>query len=456
MSQSTETPVILLLQELIRNKCVNTGHPDSGQEIRSAQTLKNFFAGYGIQSEILETHPGRANLVARIPGTNPGSPSLCFMSHLDVVPANEEQWSTDPFGGDLRGGFVWGRGAVDMLNMTAAQAVAFAKIAEEKQQFPGDLVFLAVADEEASGRLGARWLTENHWDKIKSDYMITELGGFFLANKQEPNITITVGEKGIAWTRLKARGESGHGSIPFRLTNTSYIIGEALRRLQAHRPKIAFTREYKDMVGNLSLAKSMKRSLTDRGSFAKALDRLAKKDEGTARFLHAAGQMTISPNVVSVGNKINIIPDQGIIELDVRILPGQTVETVIAELNRALGPLAKSFEMEIIEYYPSNSSPAQTPLYEATQELIAAVYPLAKPVPFFIGGVTDGRYFRKKGTIVYGFSLFHEELTLTEYARRIHSRDERISVESLELSYTYFYRLPKVFFDKLAIENAAD
>ncbi|MBN1523262.1 MAG: M20/M25/M40 family metallo-hydrolase [Spirochaetales bacterium] len=452
-SSITEEKLVPLLQELIRNKCVNTGHPDSGQEIKSAKTLRRFFNDHGIKSEILEAHPGRANLLARIPGTDPGAPTLCFMNHMDVVPANESQWSVDPFGGDLRGGFVWGRGAVDMLNTTASQAVAFAMLAQEKKNFPGDLLFLAVADEEASGRLGARWLTEHHWDKIKSDYMITELGGFFLNNTNEQNITITTGEKGIAWTRIQVKGEAGHGSLPYNTHNTAYVIGEALQRLSSYKPKLELTREYCDMVAALHLPKKEQQKLTKKATLMKSIKHLAQTDEGTARFLHAASQMTISPNVVEVGKKINIIPDHGSIELDIRILPGQTVETVLAELTRALGNIAKQFEIEILEYFPSNTSPLDTPLYQATCELIGAVYPLACPVPFFIGSVTDGRFFRKKGTIVYGFSLFHDELTLSEYARRLHGKNERISVKSLELSCNYFYKLPEIFFNKTHLSD---
>ena len=174
-----DTTLVPLLQELIRNQCVNDGTPASGQEIRSARTLEAFFQRYGIECEIMESAPGRANLIARIPGTEPSAPSLAYMNHLDVVPANEENWTSSPFGGDVRGGYVWGRGALDMLGTTVTQAAAFAELVKHQGRLPGDFLFLAVADEEASGRLGARWLVENHWDKIRADYMVTELGGFF-------------------------------------------------------------------------------------------------------------------------------------------------------------------------------------------------------------------------------------------------------------------------------------
>ena len=208
------------MQELIRNRCVNRRNPRfrSGDPFRA--DAESFFAAYGIAAEILESSPGRASVIARVPGGEAGEPALAYMSHLDVVPANDEDWTANPFGGELRGGYVWGRGALDMLSTTAAQAVAFAELARVHGRFSGDLVFLAVADEEASGRLGARCLVENHWDRVRADYMITELGGFFTsggsASGGGTGVTVTVGEKGIAWPRLKARGMAGHGSMPWR------------------------------------------------------------------------------------------------------------------------------------------------------------------------------------------------------------------------------------------------
>jgi len=446
--------IVPLLTELIQNRCVNDGRPESGQEIRSAMTLKRFFKEYGLEAEILEAAPGRANLVVRIKGTNPAAPSLGYLNHLDVVPVNEEAWNVSPFTGEVRGGYVWGRGTVDMLNMTATQAVAFAELIRQKGPLAGDLVFIATADEEASGRLGARWLVENHWSKVKVDYIITELGGFFFKrDDSNQGITITVGEKGIIWLKLKIKGKAAHGSLPFACENAAYKAANVLNRLASYKMRPSFTREYREMVAASFNSKGLKAMLCDRNKFNRALLKLAKQDEGLAKFFHAASQLTLSPNIVQAGSKINIIPDQALVEIDARLLPGQTVEYLIAELNKVLGDLAHDIRFEISEFYPSTSSPFTTPLYEATKEIIASVYPLATPVPYFIGGVTDGRFFRSKGTVVYGFSLMNEDLTLTEYARMLHGPDERISLKSLELSYHYFNQLPLLFFQKVKLEE---
>jgi acetylornithine deacetylase/succinyl-diaminopimelate desuccinylase-like protein len=423
--RTVEKKVIPLLQELIRNKCVNNGTPDSGQEIRSAETLKKFFFKHGIKSKILESHPGRSNLLVRIPGNDPKAPSLMYMGHLDVVPANNEEWSCDPFSGDKRGGYIWGRGAVDMLNITASQAVAVAELVNKKDRFPGDFIYLAVADEEASGRMGARWLTEKHWDKVKTDYMITELGGFFIHNKKGLGITITCGEKGIVWARLKTKGTAGHGSLPFHSDNAAVKTGRAVERIARYKPRHILCKEYLTMVKALGEDKRQARSLSKRSELAKVFRKIYLKAPGLAKFLHAASCMTISPNLVKAGNKTNIIPDSGVIELDIRLLPGQNVED-----------------------FPANVSPLDTPLFEATRAVVSPVYPTAYYVPLFIGSVTDGRFWRKKGTVVYGFSLFDEEFSINDYADMFHGIDEKISIKSLELTYNYFYKLPEVFFAK--------
>ena len=243
-----DSRLIPLIQEMIRNRCVNTGSSDSGNETKSALTLQSFFSGYGIQSEILISKPERGNFLIRIPGTDPKAPSLMYMGHMDVVNADPEQWSIDPFAGEIHKGYLWGRGTVDMLNITASAAVAFAELIKQKGPLKGDLIFLAVADEEASGRLGARWLVENHWDKVKADYMITEQGGFFVDTDSGPGIAITVGEKGIAWVRLKAKGTAGHGSMPYKADNALLKLSEAASKIGSLKTLKHFTPAYCKMA----------------------------------------------------------------------------------------------------------------------------------------------------------------------------------------------------------------
>src|SRR5688500_17163824 len=173
-----------LLQQLIRNQCVNDGQVSSGDEVRSVDTLEAYLGNAGFDMQRFEPQPGRTSLVARIEGSDPDAPSLLLMGHTDVVPVNPDGWTRDPFGAEIVDGFIWGRGAVDMLNITASQAVAFRRLAESGFTPKGTLIYLAVADEEALGTWGARWLVENERDAVYADYVLTESGGYQMATPE--------------------------------------------------------------------------------------------------------------------------------------------------------------------------------------------------------------------------------------------------------------------------------
>ena len=176
-------------------------------------------------------------MVARIEGSDPDAPSLCLMGHTDVVPVNPDGWRHDPFAGEVIDGEVWGRGAIDMLNLTSSMAVAFRRLATEGFRPKGDLIYFGVADEEAGGVWGAEWMAEHHWDAIDADYVLTELGGWSSVDPHgDRAVTINVGEKGLAWRRLRVGGTPGHGSMPFGSDNALVKAAEVVRRLAAYRP----------------------------------------------------------------------------------------------------------------------------------------------------------------------------------------------------------------------------
>ncbi|MDY7103365.1 MAG: M20/M25/M40 family metallo-hydrolase [Actinomycetota bacterium] len=211
MSDARTSETVELLQTLIRNRCVNDGTPDSGHEVRSSDVLATFLEGSGLDLQHYDAAPGRRSLVARIEGSDPGAPSLCLMGHTDVVPVNEAGWTRDPFGGELVDGEVWGRGAVDMLNLTSSMAVAFRELATSGFRPRGDLIYFAVADEESGSEYGARWMAEHHWDASGADYVLTEAGGLHSGPEDEPFVAVTVGEKGVGWRRLRCGGHPGTG-----------------------------------------------------------------------------------------------------------------------------------------------------------------------------------------------------------------------------------------------------
>lgn len=437
-----------LFRQLICNACVNTGDPDSGHEDRSIATLKAYLDGKGLVSEVYHARPGRGNLVCRVRGTDPRAPSLMFMGHVDVVPADAADWSVDPFSAEVRDGQVWGRGAVDMLCWTAAQAVGFARAAVGGP-LAGDLVFLALADEEASGRFGGRYLTEHHWDAVRADYMITELGGFFVDTDRGPAAFCTVGEKGVAWVRLSVRGTPGHGSMPYGADNAALKAAEAVRRIGRMRGPRGGGKVYR------SMALTFGRGLLERWALATgvgeswALGRLFRRNPGMARFLHTAGRPTFSPNGVKAGTKVNIIADRAEVLVDCRLLPGTTEADLECWIRRALGRrLSSQFTFEITDWFPSNLSGTDNPLHASVATLFHRAHPDARLADLFIGGVTDGRFWRARGTTVYGFTLFSKALTMDAYGQRIHGIDERIDLESLALGVGFFTDLPREFFSR--------
>src|SRR3954452_2123709 len=287
-----------LLQQLIRNACVNDGTDASGQEVRSTDLLRSYLEGAGLDLEVYEPVPGRSSLVTRIEGTDPSAPTLCLMGHTDVVPVTPEGWRNDPFGGELINGEVWGRGAIDMLNLTASMAVATKELARTGFRPKGTRIYFAVADEEAGGAHGAGWVTDHQYDAIKADYVLTESGGVQMVDVDgTPRVTVTTGEKGIAWRRLRVHGTPGHGSMPFGTDNALVKASEVVRRLVAYRPQAAVTDTWRAYVAALDLPPDVAAGLVDPARVWDTCAELAVTDQRLAKFAHACTHMTFSPNV---------------------------------------------------------------------------------------------------------------------------------------------------------------
>ncbi len=431
-----------LLQTLIRNACVNTGADDSGEEIRSIEYLRDYLASYGIESEILALRERRPNLIARIPGRDSGTPSLAYMGHVDVVPADAEKWSRDPFGGELVDGEVWGRGAVDMLGMVATSAAAMTVLAEGDPP-PGDVMLIVVSDEEAGGTFGAEFLTGTYPEKVACDYMITEVGGLHLDTRSGPGITLSVGEKGVCWATLRFPGVPGHGSMPYGADNAAVKAGLAAVRMEGHESAPWLSPIIRDMAtAFLPENIDIEHALTEEG-FPAALSRLYERNPGTAKFLHTAAHTTISPNVLRSGSKVNIVPDSAELTLDIRMLPEWSREDIKNLVKSGLGELGSQADIDIFEFFPSNVSDRDTPLMQATERLVTEILPGTHVVPMFMGGVTDGRYWRQLGTTVYGFAANDRWLSMDQFSTLIHGIDERISVRCLERNLEYLVRLPQ-------------
>lgn len=418
-----------LLQQLIRNACVNHQTEDSGQEVRSADVLAGYLTHPGVDHQRFSPLPGRTSLLTRIEGSDPSAPTLMLMGHTDVVPANPAGWSRDPYGGELVDGEVWGRGAVDMLNLTASMAVAVRRLADSGWRPRGTLLYLAVADEEALGTHGAQWLVEHEADAVRADYVVTENGGL---PARTPDgrlvLNVNVAEKGPYWCRLTVHGTPGHGSMPYGTDNALVTAAEVVRRVAAFHAPHRLDDVWARTVSATGLPDDVVALLTDPDRVDAAL---AGLPPNAARFLHACSHTTFSPNVAHGGGKINVIPDEVDLDVDIRALAG---DDAAALLDQALGDLRDRVTVQFQVRQPGSSSPADTPMWEAMTRAARRHHPGATLVPTLLTGATDARFFRAAGAVAYGFGLFSHRISRDQFASMFHGNDERVDVESLRLS----------------------
>jgi acetylornithine deacetylase/succinyl-diaminopimelate desuccinylase-like protein len=428
-----------LLRDLIRNQCVNDGRVESAQETKSVDLLGNYLEGAGLDLERYEPQPGRTSLVTRIEGTDPTAPSLLLMGHTDVVPVNPEGWSRDPFGAEIVDGFVWGRGAVDMLNETATMAVALRRLADSGFTPRGTLIYLAVADEEALGTWGAKWLVEHERDAVYADYVLTESGGFQIPTVEGPRLPVMADEKGTHWSKVTVHGTPGHASQPFRTDNAVVVAAEVVRRLSEYEPPAQIGDTWRRFVEGMHYPPDFRDALLkgdELTEFARTLPL------GLSRVVYSCTHMTFAPTVIHGGTKTNVIPDKVELQVDIRTLPGETAEDVHYHLRKALGDLYEAVEIQGNDD-PSTASPIDTPLWDALSRVSGRLVEGSALVPFVMVGGTDNRFFRRAGSVGYGFSLFSQRLTFEDYATMFHGNDERIDQESLALTTALWEQVAK-------------
>ena len=419
-----------LLQHLIRNACVNDGTVQSGHETKSVDTLEAFLETPGVEMERYEPSPGRGNLVVRIEGTDKSAPSLHLMGHTDVVPVTKSGWQRDPFGGELVDGVVWGRGAIDMLDVTASMAVAVKKLLETGFRPKGTLIYSAVADEEALGTWGAKWLTENKWDEVKSTYLVTEFGGARIPIGTGAKLPIMTAEKGSQWTRLRVKGTPGHGSMPYKSDNALVKASEIITRIARYKAPLHLQDLWKRFIEGIDLPAVQRIALTTPATFDAALDRMPP---GTDRMMYAATRTTFSPNIAHAGVKLNVIPDSAEVDVDIRLLPGDEGDGVRRMLRDAAGDLWKDVEIIDEGDNPATSSPIDTPLWDALTKVTQRLIPGSTTVPFLVVGATDARYFRRKGVVAYGYGLMSERIPFAEFSKLFHGNNERVDQDTLAL-----------------------
>ncbi|MEZ5176093.1 MAG: M20/M25/M40 family metallo-hydrolase [Acidimicrobiia bacterium] len=424
---------ITLLTEMIQNACVNTGDPASGGEIRSVRTIQRHLGQTGV---VIEPLPGRASVVYRHEGSDPNAPTILMIPHLDVVPASADGWTHNPYAATQADGFIWGRGAVDMLNITAAMVVVFKALRDgDLRPIPSDIILAAVADEEAGGVHGARHLVEDHWPLIACDHVLTEVAGPMIGPVDTRALPVTVAEKGPAWRRLATRGTPGHGSQPYARTNAVVALSDAIHRIATHDQPILITDEWRRFVPHLPITPELAERLLDGDTVDAAIAEIGDEDPILARWIHACTHLTLSPNVVTGGSKVNTIPDTAELGLDARLLPGQATTDVEEHLRKVLGPdLFDQISVEPIQEMPANGSPPEGLMWDAIGDAAErhtgsrALAPTLTPVS------TDARFFRARGIPAYGVGLFDDSLSFPDMLGMFHGVDERISPASVVAS----------------------
>ncbi len=419
-----------LLQAMIRTACVNDGTPASGEEIRNADLVDA--ALDGLPREHYEPIPGRRSVLSTVEGSDPDAPTILLLGHTDVVPVSPDDWREDPFGGEVIDGEVWGRGAVDMLNLTSSMAVAVRHLAERGRPPRSTVKFLAVADEEAGGTWGAGWIVDNAWDDVACDYVLTESGGVPFDGVDGRKLVMASAEKGLGWRKLVVHGTPGHGSMPYGADNALITAAEVVRRLAAYEPRAQINEHFRAWAATLPVDEATRAALLNPDTIQAAL---AGMDPRLARYCHAVTHTTFSPNVVHGGTKTNTIPDRIELEVDIRTLPGITDADVEVMLAEALGDLADRVTVEdLITRRSASASPSDTPMFDLLRRRAAAVHPDAEVIPWMIVGGTDAAFFRERGIPSYGAGMFSANVSLQDFSSRFHGHDERIDLDSLGLS----------------------
>jgi len=412
-----------LLQRLVQ---VDTVNPP-GNETQAAELLREYLEDNGVRCELYAKVPERANLVARIPG-RAGGPRLLLMSHTDTVLADPAEWSVDPWSGEIRDGHLWGRGALDMKGQVAASAVTMASLAREGFEPAGDLIFVAAADEEVGEgeQFGMPWLVEAHPEAVEAEYSVNEGAGDRIEIAGTPYYFCSTAEKMSAPFTVEVRGRSGHGSMPGIADNALVKAAPLIERLGEFRVEPEMGPEVE------ALLQTILGTVPPRGQVVELAREL---HPGVTEMVEPLLSMTVSPTMIRASDKRNVIPGTCEITVDCRLLPGQTPQDAEPLIRATLGD--GDYDLTWGVPYGGTRSALNTPLWDAVSSWVEASEPGAKAVPICVAGFTDSHWVRQKfGTVAYGFfpmRAMDAELA----ARLIHSADERIALEDLELGLDF-------------------
>jgi acetylornithine deacetylase/succinyl-diaminopimelate desuccinylase-like protein len=415
-----------LLRALIR---CNTVNPPGAERLAQEQ-LHSHLCEAGMECELLGAEPDRPNLVARLRGEQPG-PTLCYLGHVDTVLADPSEWRHDPWGGDVDEGFLWGRGALDMKSQVAAEVAAVASLARSGwRPARGEILLVAVVDEETGGELGAKWLTETHPEKVRCDLLINEGGGAVFEYGGQRRYGICCAEKGVFRFTLTTDGVAGHASMPGMGENALLKMGPVLERFASRQPSYSSTEEPRAFLAGIG---------EDPDDPGAAIARVRAADPRLAVMFEPMLGVTFTPTRIRASEKINVIPSRAELRVDCRVPPGLGEPEVRAGLQEVLGAENGAWRIEFTEQVVGNRSPISTPLFEQIGAWVRENDPGADVVPVVLPGFTDSRHFRLAfpECVAYGF-FPHRHQALLETAPLIHGADERIDVRDLAFATQMF------------------
>lgn len=444
MAQTVQTDVQALtdesvrhLQELLR---LDTTNPP-GNETLAINYLSDVLRGEGYEPAVIESGPGRGNVVVRYPGTGEREPFLIY-GHVDVVTAEPDHWTHEPFSGDMADGCIWGRGALDMKSMVAHELMVMLLLKRSGVKLKRDVIFAATADEEAGGDAGIGFLVDRHPDLIRAEYGLSEGGGTTMYLAGRAVYDVRTGEKGTCRFTLRARGEPGHGSVPRPQTSVSRVA-EAVTKLVAtpfpFRPTATFTAFFATLTDMLHIP-SAKRELNE----SNLQSVLALLPPALARYLYAITRDTATPTGLKAGSKINVIPTVAEAFVDGRFLPGQTEEGFLAEVRQIVGD---DYEIEQLDTGRPQEDPPGGPLYDSILSVMKRYDPQAVVMPMMMSGATDARHVSRLGTKCLGFDpvRIREDFPAEQL---VHGHDERIPIDGYVWGLQAFYDIITDFCSK--------
>ncbi len=422
-----------LLSRLIRFDTVNP----PGNERPAQEYLAEHLGEAGFHCELLGAEPGRPNLIARLrPDGAPAAdepagdgPTLCYLGHVDTVLAKAEEWTHDPWSGEVIDGFLWGRGALDMKSQVAAEIAAAASLARSGwRPSRGELLIAAVVDEETGGSLGAEWITKTHPEKVRCDLLVNEGGGEFFEYGGRRFYGVCCAEKGVFRFTVTTDGVAGHASMPGMGENALLKMAPVLERLGARQPKYELTAEPSAFLQGIG---------EDPDDAGGSIEHLRAAEPMLATMFEPMLGVTFTPTRISASEKINVIPSRAELKVDCRVPPGLGEQAVRRGIAEVLGE--DGFAIEFTEQVVGNRSPMDSDLMKTIQRWIAERDAGATVVPVILPGFTDSRHFREAfpECVAYGFFPQRHQ-SMLEAAPLVHGADERIDVRDLHFATAFF------------------